>query len=89
MPALLQLEGPGRLGCVGCTHPTTQPSGTVALSGLRGLHGLHGASSIGAFFTTSPFAMAVGLGIGAFYAWHSLFKRAKTGPALSGRRRRR
>jgi hypothetical protein len=37
MPALMSLEGPGSLGCMGCTRPTSQPgTNGVTLAGFGG-----------------------------------------------------
>jgi hypothetical protein len=87
VPALLTLEGPRNLGCVGCTRPTSQ---NVPFAGLGSrvleptrpcinctptstvLTGLQGSFDVTGFLS-SPFMLAlIGLGIGAFFAYRKL-----------------
>lgn len=102
MPALMSLEGPGSLGCMGCTRPTSQPgTNGVSLAGFGGrtiaptapcinctptTTVLAGAST-SLGFLTSPFVLALlGLGIGGFIAYRTMHKGRKS---LSGSRKRR
>jgi hypothetical protein len=87
VPAILQLEGPSRLGCVGCTRPTSQPGtqGVQLAGALRG-KGLQGA--VGGILAASPFMMLMGFGFGAFLAWRYALA-PKASSQVSGHRRRR
>jgi hypothetical protein len=72
---------------MGCTRPTTQPMGSVAIPSFSSGKALSGA--VGGLFAASPFTMVVGFAFGAFLAWNYVLKPSNHGGGVSGHRRRR
>jgi hypothetical protein len=89
MPALMTLQGPKGLGCMGCTRPTSQPgTNGVSLAGSLAGPPLSGAASD--FLSASPLTMIMGFAFGAFVAWrYALPGHGGGGGGVSGHRRRR